>query len=126
METSYLSEDDILELYRQHIGPPTLRNPGGFSSAVARPMTSLFGQDAYPTLFLKAAALMHSLAQNQPFVDGNKRIAWLAGNAFLDVNGLNIIASAEEGNDLFRERIANGMTVDELADWLQSHSKEIP
>jgi len=89
-------------------------------------MTSLFGQDAYPTLFLKAAALMHSLAQNQPFVDGNKRIAWLAGNAFLDVNGLNIIASAEEGNDLFRERIANGMTVDELADWLQSHSKEIP
>jgi death-on-curing protein len=88
-------------------------------------MQSAFGEDAYPTLFLKAAAIVQSLAENQSFVDGNKRIAWLAGTAFLHVNGLNINASAEEGNRLFRERIARGMTVEELADWLKHHSSEI-
>jgi death-on-curing protein len=82
MEITYLREEDILELYLEHIGQPTLRNSGGFSSAVARPMQSAFGKDAYPTLLLKAAALMQSLAENQSFVDGNKRIAWLAGNVF--------------------------------------------
>jgi death-on-curing protein len=125
MRVRYLTEDEVLGIYRRHIGPETLRSPGGFSSAVARPMQSAFGEDAYPTLFLKAAALMQSLAENQSLVDGNKRIAWLASNAFLSVNGFNVIASAEEGNNLFRERIAKGMSVEELADWLKAHGKAI-
>jgi death-on-curing protein len=124
--TEYLSEDTILEIYRKHIGPPTLRNPGGFSSAVARPMQSAFGEDAYPTLFLKAAALMQSLAENQSFVDGNKRIAWFAAKTFLNGNGFDIIVSADEANHLFRERVARGMTVEELATWLSSHSSASP
>jgi death-on-curing protein len=125
MRARYVTEQQVLGIYRRHIGPETLRNPGGFSSAVARPMQSAFGEDAYPTLFLKAAALMQSLAENQSFVDGNKRIAWLAGNAFLRVNGFDIVASAEEGNELFREQIAKDMTVEELAAWLDLHNNEV-
>jgi death-on-curing protein len=47
----------------------------------------VFGQEAYPSLDFKAAALLHSLARNHPLVDGNKRLAWLATVVFLDVNG---------------------------------------
>jgi death-on-curing protein len=64
---------------------------------------------------------MQSLAENQPFVDGNKRIAWLSGKAFLRFHGLAIHATAEEGVELFASRIANGMTVPELAQWIDRH-----
>jgi death-on-curing protein len=86
-------------------------------------MQSAFGEDAYPTIFLKAAALMQSLAENQSFIDGNKRIAWFAGKAFLALNGHRLRTSADEGNALFRSRISNGMTISELASWLESHSR---
>ena len=123
MAVEYLTEDEVLLLYRRFIGPPALRDPGGFSSAIHRPMQSAFGEDAYPTIFLKAAALMQSLAENQSFVDGNKRIAWFAAKAFLGLNGHKLRSPADEGNALFRARIANGMTINELASWLESHSQ---
>lgn len=117
----YLTEDDVIAFYREVIGEPVLRYADGLSSAVARPQTSVFGQDAYPTTSLKAAALMQSLAENQPFVDGNKRIAWICGKVFLQFHGLTIHATVEEGTDLFLNRVANGMTVPELADWIDRH-----
>jgi len=87
---------------------------GGLSSAVGRPMHLAFGEAAYPTIFLKAAALMQSLAENQSFVGGNKRIARFAGKAFLHLNGYRLRAAAEDGDELFRARIAKGMTVPNL------------
>jgi death-on-curing protein len=123
LAVEFLTEDEVLVLYQRFIGPLALRDPGGLSSAVNRPKQSAFGKDAYPTIFLKAAALMQSLAQNQSFVDGNKRIAWFAGKAFLILNGYRLRAEAEDGNELFRARIAKGMTVPELASWLESHSR---
>lgn len=48
-------------------------------SAVARPKAGVFGEDAYSTLDDKTAALLHSLARNDAFVDGNKRTAWAGG-----------------------------------------------
>lgn len=74
----YLTEDDVKAFYAEAIGKPILRYSDGLASAVARPRQSAFGKDAYATIALKAAALMQSLAQNQPFVDGNKRIAWIS------------------------------------------------
>ena len=61
---------------------------------------------------------MQSLAENQPFVDGNKRIAWICGKLFLQLHGFTMHASDEEGLDLFINRIAKGMTVEELATWI--------
>lgn len=82
-----------------------MRYPAGLSSAVGRPQQSAVGKDAYPTIFEKTAALMHSLAQNQPFVDGNKRIAWIAGKAFLQIHGHTMHATDAEGLDLFMNRV---------------------
>ena len=117
----YLTEEDILAFYREAIGEPVLRYPAGFASAIGRPQQSVFGEDAYPTLTLKAAALMQSLAENQPFVDGNKRISWIAGKVFLQLHGYTMHATDEEGLELFMNRVANGMTVEDLADWIARH-----
>jgi len=57
-------------------------------AAVARPQTSVFGEDAYPTLAEKAAGLLESLAIGHPFIDGNKRIALAATDSFLALNGV--------------------------------------
>jgi len=69
-ELQYLTEDDVKAIYREVIGEPALRYPDGLASAVSRPQQTVFGEGAYPTINLKAAALMQSLAENQPFVRG--------------------------------------------------------
>jgi death on curing protein len=84
-EPYYLDLEDLLGLVRAlDTGP--VRDFGLLDSAAARPRSSAFGQDAYATLALKAAALLHSLARNHSLVDGNKRLAWLATVVFLDLN----------------------------------------
>jgi len=81
----YLDLEDLLALTADlHAGP--VRDHGLLESAVARPRTSVFGEDAYPTLLDKAAALLHSLCKNHGLVDGNKRLAWLATDVFLRIN----------------------------------------
>jgi death-on-curing family protein len=67
------------------------RDLGLIESAVGRPFHSAFGQDAYPTLVEKAAALFHSLIANHPFHDGNKRTAVLAFDIFLVANGYSCL-----------------------------------
>lgn len=81
----YLGLEDMLRLVRD-LGAGPVRDVGLLDSATARPQSSAFGQDAYPTLARKAAALLHSLARNHALVDGNKRLAWLATVVFLDLN----------------------------------------
>ena len=66
----------------------TVRDMGLLDSGVHRPMAAFAGQEAYPTAQLKAAALLHLLARNHPFLDGNKRFAWVASDVFLQLNGL--------------------------------------
>jgi death-on-curing protein len=117
----YLTEDDVKAFYAEVIGDPILRYPDGLASAVGRPQQSALGEDAYPTVTLKAAALMQSLAENQPFVDGNKRIAWICGKLFLQLHGFTMHATDQEGLELFLNHVANGMTVEELADWIERH-----
>lgn len=73
-----------------------LRDIGLLDAAAARPKASVFGEAAYPTLELKAAALLHSLAANHPLVDGNKRLAWLATVVFLDLNDAEVTVTDEE------------------------------
>jgi death-on-curing protein len=67
-----------------------VRDAGLLESAVHRPAAAMFGEEAYPDLFGKAAALLHALAANHPFVDGNKRTAWLSCAVFLDLNGVSL------------------------------------
>jgi death-on-curing protein len=91
--TRFLSAEDVLAIARVAIGgDPAVRDLGLLDSACHRPSSTVFGEDAYPTLTLKAAALLHSLTANHPFVDGNERTAWLATVVFLRDNGATVVA----------------------------------
>lgn len=84
----YLDLEDLLALARRLLGdPPPVRDIGLLASAVARPQASVFGQDAYPDIWTKAAALLQSIVSNHALVDGNKRLGWLATAVFLNLNG---------------------------------------
>lgn len=97
----YLSADDLLEVAAGILDDVVVRDHGLLASAAARPQTSAFGRNAYPTLVDKAAALMHSLARNHPLVDGNKRLAWAATRVFLMLNGRDlVIPSIDEAEAL--------------------------
>ncbi len=125
-DVRYLTVDEVIAVFAAVIGRPVMRYPDGVSSAVGRPQQTVFGEDAYPTVAQKAAALMQSLAQNQPFVDGNKRIAWICGKLFLQLNGWTMHATDAEALDLFTNRVASGLTVDELAEWIVEHMSPFP
>lgn len=84
----YLDLEDVLALATRLLGnPPPVRDMGLLASAVARPRAGVFGQDAYPDIWTKAAALLQSIVGNHPLVDGNKRLGWLATAVFLHLNG---------------------------------------
>ena len=97
--TVFLDVEDLLGLIEDlKVGP--LKDVGLLESAARRPATSLWGQDAYPSLELKAAALIDSLVNNHALVDGNKRLGWLATLVFLDINGVCIEAPDDDAYDL--------------------------
>lgn len=91
MTVYYLDIEDVLTAARHACGGSVeVRDFGLLAAAVARPSTTIFGQDAYPDLFTKAAALLHSMGRNHAIVDGNKRAAWAAAWVFLEVNGVSL------------------------------------
>lgn len=97
----YLTVEEVLGINAQVMGGRhVLRDRGLLESAVARPQASALGIDAYPDLVTKAAALLHSLVLNHPFVDGNKRTAVLATLVFLDLNGYVIRWDQDRALDL--------------------------
>ncbi|MFF9840156.1 type II toxin-antitoxin system death-on-curing family toxin [Streptomyces sp. NPDC013740] len=71
-------------------GEPELRAPGLLESAVHRPRARMFGESAYGEVYEQAAVLLHAIAANHPFVDGNKRAAWLSAAVFLGLNGIDL------------------------------------
>lgn len=88
--TTWLTADDVQAFNARFVGSDMLRDFGLLESAVLRPQASAFSEDAYPSVHEKAASLLHSLARNHPFVDGNKRTAWAATAVFYEVNGYNV------------------------------------
>ena len=96
----YLTLDELLHVAERTLGEVLVRDHGLLESALARPQTSVFGSDAYPTVQEKAAALLHSLARNHALVDGNKRLALAGTIAFLGMNGWRLTLSNDEAYDL--------------------------
>ncbi len=85
--TRYLTLEDVLRFLESALGEETrVRDFGLLEAALSRPATTVMGEDAYPTIALKAAALLHSLCGNHALVDGNKRLAWAATAVFLVLN----------------------------------------
>lgn len=91
--TEYLDRDDVLTAGSIAFGGELkVRDYGLLDAAVARPQATVFGVDAYPEVWDKAAAMLQSLARNHALVDGNKRTAWAAAWTFLHLNGFELAA----------------------------------
>ena len=112
----FLDLDDLVELARSLLGdPPPIRDIGLLGSAAARPQTTAFGEDAYPDLVTKAAALLQSIVNTHALVDGNKRLGWLAAAVFLELNGIKASrASNEDVYDLVVWIAASNPDLDEV------------
>ena len=119
----FVDLEDLLALVRA-LGAGPVRDIGLLSAAAGRPLTSVFGEDAYRDLPTKAAALLHSLARNHPLVDGNKRLAWLATVVFLDLNGLATGLDDEGAFTLVMEVAQGGLEVPAIADRLAVRAHE--
>ena len=93
----FLDLDDLIDLARLLLGEsPPIRDVGLLASAVARPRTTVGGEDAYPTMWLKAAAPLQSVVGNHALVDGNERLGWLSVAVFLEINDVSVAAASND------------------------------
>jgi len=113
----YLDLDDVLGLARRLLGdPPPIRDVGLLGAAIARPQTTVGGEGAYPTVWMKSAALLQSVVNNHALVDGNKRLGWLATAVFLEINGSSVAGASNEAvYDLVMDVAASGVPVEQIA-----------
>ncbi|MGH3412981.1 MAG: type II toxin-antitoxin system death-on-curing family toxin [Marmoricola sp.] len=110
----YLDLQDLLVLTHD-LGAGPVRDPGLLESAAARPRTTVFGEDAYPTLELKAAALLHSICKNHALVDGDKRLAWHATTVFLALNDVRVHNSHDDAFELVMAVAEGSLDVPDIA-----------
>ena len=127
--TRFLTVQQVLFIHARLIettgGEHGVRDLGLLQSAVFRPQATFNGVELYDDLFHKAAALMISLAQNHPFVDGNKRTAITAAALFLRQNGWQLVTSNKE-MEQFALKVANeGLDVEACAEWFQRYSARV-
>lgn len=123
-DTRYLTLSDIMAVALRAEPGTAVRDAGLLDSALHRPQATVFGQDAYPDLYTKAAALMQSLIVSHPFVDGNKRTGWGCMELFLAYNGIDLLRVIDvESAETFTLAIAAGEIEDvaviaaQLASW---------
>jgi death-on-curing protein len=109
----YLTLEQVMDLHRlviaQSGGSPGLRDLNALESAIAQQIMTFDTVDLYPSMAAKAGALAHSLIQNHPFIDGNKRIGHAALEVFLVLNGLEIDAAIDEQENRVHEGRARGV-----------------
>lgn len=117
----FLTLEDLLEIAEGVLGEFSVRDIGLLSSAAARPQATAFGEDAYPFMALKAAALMHSLARNHALIDGNKRLAWAATRIFLLLNSMDLVIDLDGAEALVVSVATGDLDVAALADQLGPH-----
>lgn len=108
--TRYLTLEDVLRMCARL--DLKVRDLGLLDSAVHRPRAGFAGQEAYPTLELKAAALLHSITKNHALFDGNKRLAWMATDIFLARHGLSAHVTHGEAVDLVLRVAAEDVDLD--------------
>jgi death-on-curing protein len=94
-------------------------------SALARPKTTLFGEFAYPSIELMAAAMHQSLVKNHPLIDGNKRTAWLLLVTFLLLNDFDLEMTADEGMNFTLGVAESRYDIEQAAEIIKTHLKSL-
>jgi death on curing protein len=123
---TYLTANDVLAINASFVGPDQLRDFGVLDGAVMRPQASAFGDDAFPTLHEKAAALLHGLARNHPFVTANKRTAWTATAMFYAVNGYDLESEPGVSIGLTNDVAEGQFGVQDIAAILKALAQPLP
>jgi death on curing protein len=122
----YLTLIEVLELHRKILeqsgGTAGIRDMGLLESAIAQPRMTFGGEDLYPGLLEKTAALGFSIIMNHPFVDGNKRTGHAAMETFLVLNRLEINASVDEQERVVLAIVSGELGREVFVEWLQQHT----
>ena len=120
--------EEVFELHEKSIldygGSRGLRDIGLLQSALARPFQTFGGEDLYPTIFEKAAALGESLIVNHPFIDGNKRTGMLCMTALLIINNYTFIASSNEFYNFVINISTGSISFEEIVTWLKTNTQQ--
>jgi death-on-curing protein len=122
----YLSLEDLVEIGKGVLPIFQVRDWGLLESAVARPQSSVFGDDAYPSFAEKVAALVHSIARNHCLIDGNKRLAWSAGRIFSLMNSRDIVMTVDDAEEMILQCARGEVDVPELSKIIERASVELP
>ncbi|HLF99640.1 MAG TPA: type II toxin-antitoxin system death-on-curing family toxin [Acidimicrobiia bacterium] len=122
----YLTVAELVAISEREVGPDLLADFGLLESAALRPQTTIGGHDAYPGIHDKAAALVHSIARNHAFIDGNKRTAAIALGVFCVMNGYRLTMSDDELIALILDAAEGQIDVPAIAGVVKAHLVEIP
>ena len=129
MATRFLPDEIVpiiqADLLKRYGGRSGIRDQNLLASALAQPKVTIGGKFAHRTLFDKASAYGYHVCMNHPFTDGNKRIAFVLMDIFLQSNGWEIVASEEEAYSLMIQLAAGKLAKSELSRWLKTHSVKL-
>jgi death-on-curing protein len=122
----YLTLGEVVALQQRIIagtgGAAGIRDLGALESAVAQPRASFGGEDLYPGVIEKAAAVGFSVVTGHPFVDGNKRTGHAAMETFLVLNGYEVSAPVDEQERVMLQLAAGELSRDDFAEWVRSRA----
>ena len=125
--TLYLTLQQVIDLHQRQLdrfgGARGIRERGALDAAMARPQMTFDGEDLYPEVCDKAAALMHSIVMNHPFVDGNKRVGAHASILFLLVNGMEPLFSSAELTGITLSVAKGEVNAEALGIWLRQRTR---
>jgi len=128
MNIVYITIEDVYVIHKRMIeiggGSGGVRDIDLLHSAVERSKATFGGKDLYPTLFLKASALLQSLMGNHPFEDGNKRTGFFSTLFFLEQNNICIRPSEKEIIQFCSDTVTQKYTIEQIAVWLEKHRKQ--
>src|SRR5688572_26566256 len=125
----YLTVAEVLELHqrliRQSGGSHGVRDLEGLESAVGQPHQTFGGEELYPSLAEKAAAIGFALIQNHSFIDGNKRVGHAALEMTLLLNGYELVANVDEQERIILGVASGAITRDQLTSWVKAHMHRV-
>ncbi len=129
MAVRFIPEELVLtihaDLLQRYGGRPGLRDRGLLESALAQPRMTAGGKEIHKTVFEKAAAYGYHICSNHPFIDGNKRVAFVLMDIFLQKNGWEITATEEDAYSMMMSLASGHVSKAKLASWLKAHAARI-
>lgn len=129
MPVHFIPDEIVLaihtDLLQRYGGKAGIRDQNLLDSALAQPKVTLGGKYAHKTLFDKAAAYGFHVCMNHPFIDGNKRLAFVLMDIFLQKNGWEIVSNEEEAYSIMMSLASGKLNKKELASWVKEHASKL-